>query len=133
MRFFSPEPIAAKLFLQDMAGIHAPPGIADFLSSPQRFRAAASQLHRLSLAKVDAARDLIQMHRVVQAVTQGRLQEDHIDLFKAYRAAVDTLLANSNPGNPDHRRGDSTMTCPCSTSSPITVSWTLPTRHCVTS
>ena len=106
--FFSPEPIAAKLFLQDMAGIHAPPGIADFLSSPQRFRAAASQLHRLSLAKVDAARDLIQMHRVVQAVTQGRLQEDHIDLFKAYRAAVDTLLANSNPGNPDHRRGDST-------------------------
>ena len=55
-------------------GIDDPPGLAEFLSSPPRFRAAASQLHRLSLAKVDGAQDVIQMHRVVQAVTQGRLQ-----------------------------------------------------------
>lgn len=104
--FFSPEPIAAKLFLQDTAGVDDPPGLAEFLSSSPRFRAAESQLHRLSLAKVDAARDLIQMHRVVQAVTQGRLHEDHIDQFHAYRAAVDELLAKSNPGNPDHSGND---------------------------
>jgi tetratricopeptide (TPR) repeat protein len=104
--FFSPEPIAAKLFLQDMTGIDDPPGLAEFLSSSPRFRAAATQLHRLSLAKVDAARDLIQMHRVVQAVTQGRLREDHIDQYHAYRRAVDALLAKSNPGNPDHSGGD---------------------------
>lgn len=104
--FFSPEPIASKLFLQDMTGIDDPPGVAAFLSSPQRFRAAANQLHRLSLAKVDGARDLIQMHRVVRAVTQGRLREDSEEQFRAYRAAVDTLLAKSNPGSPDHSGSD---------------------------
>jgi tetratricopeptide (TPR) repeat protein len=104
--FFSPEPIAARLLLHDTTDIADPPGLAEFLSSPPRFRAAASQLHRLSLTRVDAARDLIQMHRVVQAVTQGRLHEDHIDQFNAYRAAVDTLLATSNPGNPDRSGGD---------------------------
>jgi hypothetical protein len=106
--FFSPEPIAADLFLQDAKGIDDPPGVAEFLSSTQRFRAASIQLHRLSLAKVDGARDLIEVHRVVQAVTQGRLRQDRIDMFHAYRAAVDTLLAASNPGNPDHASNDVT-------------------------
>jgi hypothetical protein len=100
--FFSPEPIAAHLFLQDTTGIDHPPGMGEFLSSPQRFRAASSQLHRLSLAKVDGARDLIQMHRVVQAVTQGRLRQDRREMFHAYRTAVEMLLAHSSPGNPDH-------------------------------
>ncbi len=106
--FFSPEPIAAALFLQDTAGIDHPPGLEEFLSSPQRFRAASSQLHRLSLAKVDGARDLIQMHRVVQAVTQGRLRQDRPETFSAYRTAVEMLLARSNPGNPDHSNSDAT-------------------------
>lgn len=106
--FFSPEPIAATLFLQDTTGIDDPPGLAEFLSSPPRFRAAESQLQRLSLAKVDAAQDVIQMHRVVQAVTQGRLHEDHVEQFDAYRVAVDSLLAKSNPGNPDQSGGDAT-------------------------
>jgi tetratricopeptide (TPR) repeat protein len=104
--FFSPEPIAAELFLQDTEGIDNPPGLGEFLASPQRFRAAASQLHRLSLARLDGARDLIQMHRVVQAVAQGWLQQNHIDKFHGYRAAVDMLLARSNPGNPDQSSSD---------------------------
>ena len=106
--FFSPEPIAAELFLQDTTGIDRPNGLGEFLSSPQRFRAASSQLHRLSLARVDGARDLIQMHRVVQAVTQGRLRQGRPEMFYAYRAAVDILLARSNPGNPDHSSSDAT-------------------------
>lgn len=104
--FFSPEPIAVKLFLQGSPAIDDPPGLADFLSSPPRLRAAMNQLHRLSLARVDAARDMIQMHRVVQAVTQGRLREAHIDQFHTYSAAVDGLLAKSNPGNPDQSSRD---------------------------
>ena len=104
--FFSPEPIAAELILQPADGIDAPPGLAEFLSSPQRFRTAEAQLHRLSLARVDGARNLIQMHRVVQAVTQGRLRLHRVEVFRAYRAAVDTLLARSNPGNPDHASND---------------------------
>jgi tetratricopeptide (TPR) repeat protein len=104
--FFSPEPIAAELFLQPSHNIEDPPGLGEFLSSSQRFRAAATQLHRLSLARVDGARDLIQVHRVVQAVTQRRLRLHRIEVFRAYRAAADTLLGNSNPGNPDHGNSD---------------------------
>jgi tetratricopeptide (TPR) repeat protein len=104
--FFSPEPIAAELFLQDASDIDDPPGLAEFLSSAHRFRAAASLLHRISLAKVDGARDLIQVHRVVQAVTQGQLRQNRIDRFHAYRAAADSLLARSNPENPDQSSCD---------------------------
>jgi tetratricopeptide (TPR) repeat protein len=104
--FFSPEPIAMGLFVKPAAGIDNPPGLAELLSSPQRFRAAATQLHRLSLARVDGARDLIQVHRVVQAVTKGRLRLDRIEVFRAYRAAADTLLASSNPGAPDQGSSD---------------------------
>jgi hypothetical protein len=48
------------------------------------------------------------MHRVVQAVTQGRLRQDRIEMFYAYRTAVEKLLAKSNPGNPDHGSSDVT-------------------------
>ena len=104
--FFSPEPIAAELFLQNAHAVSGPAGLREFLSSSSRFRAAASQLERLSLAKVDGARDQIQMHRVVQAVARGQLQHNRADLFRAYRAAVETLLAESNPGNPDRGIND---------------------------
>jgi tetratricopeptide (TPR) repeat protein len=104
--FFSPEPIAAELFMQDALAISDPPGLGEFLSSSHRFRAAASQLNRLSLARVDGARDLIQMHRVVQAVTKSRLRQDRYDLFRAYRAATDALLAGSNPRAPDRSVND---------------------------
>ncbi|MGA9829615.1 MAG: FxSxx-COOH system tetratricopeptide repeat protein [Trebonia sp.] len=104
--FFSPEPIAAELLIQQAAVRDEPPGLREFLSSATRFRAAASQLHRLSLARVDGARDLIQMHRVVQAVTRGRLRQDHSELYLAYRSAVDALLAASNPGSPDLASND---------------------------
>jgi tetratricopeptide (TPR) repeat protein len=99
--FFSPEPIAAGLFLQDTSGVDDPPDLGEFLSSARRFRSAATQLDRLSLARYDGARDLIQVHRVVQAVTQGRLRQGRPEMSDAYRDAVDTLLALSSPGNPD--------------------------------
>lgn len=104
--FFSPEPIAGDLFLQHAQAISDPPGLPELLASSPRFRAASSQLHRLSLVKVDGARDLIQMHRVVQAVTKGQLRQNRPELFRAYRSAVDTLLAESNPGNPDRGGND---------------------------
>ena len=104
--FFSPEPIATELLRKPAAGIDNPPGLAELLSSRQRVRAAAAQLKRLSLARLDGAKDLIQVHRVVQAVTKGRLRMDRIEAFRAYRAAADTLLASSNPDNPDQGSND---------------------------
>ncbi len=103
--FFSPEPIAGELLLENAHAVSDPPGLREFLSSSPRFRAAASQMHRLSLVKLDGARDQIQMHRVVQVVTRGQLRQQH-DSFLAYRAAADTLLAESNPGNPDRAAND---------------------------
>ncbi|MBV9384128.1 MAG: tetratricopeptide repeat protein [Streptosporangiaceae bacterium] len=104
--FFSPEPIAADLLLQNAHAVMEPLGLREVLLSSHRFRSAGSQLHRLSLARVDGARDLIQVHRVVQAVTEGRLRRHSPDTFRAYRAAADTLLAESNPGNPDRAGND---------------------------
>jgi tetratricopeptide (TPR) repeat protein len=99
--FFSPEPIAVELCLNHARAVSDPPGLRELLSSSPRFRAAATQMNRLSLVKMDGARDQIQMHRVVQAVTRGQLRQNRQDAFLAYRDAVDTLLAESNPGNPD--------------------------------
>ena len=84
--FFSPEPIAAELLLQNAEAVTEPPGLAGVLRDSRRFRAAAARLARLSLVKVDGARDVIQMHRVVQAVTKRRLRQDQPDVFFAYRA-----------------------------------------------
>lgn len=106
--FFSPEPIAGELILQNAEAIGKPPGLREFLSSSPRFRAASSQMHRLSLAKVDGAHDQIQMHRVVQAVTRGQLRQNRPALFDAYREAAEILLAESNPGNPDRSSDDGT-------------------------
>jgi tetratricopeptide (TPR) repeat protein len=106
--FFSPEPIAAELLLQNAQAVTGPPGLAGVLLESRRFRAAAARLARLSLVKVDGARDVIQMHRVVQAVTKWRLRQDREDVFFAYRAAADSLLAESDPGNPDRGAGDVT-------------------------
>jgi tetratricopeptide (TPR) repeat protein len=106
--FFSPEPIAAELLLQNAEAVTGPPGLAEVLGDSRRFRTAAARLHRLSLVKVDGARDVIQMHRVVQAVTERRLRQERPAVFFAYRAAVDSLLAESDPGNPD--RGGSDVT-----------------------
>ena len=44
-------------------------------------------MNRLSLVKLDGARDQIQMHRVVQAVTRGQLRQNRPDAFLAYRDA----------------------------------------------
>ncbi|HEX3959888.1 MAG TPA: FxSxx-COOH system tetratricopeptide repeat protein [Trebonia sp.] len=104
--FFSPEPIAVQLFLEHAAAVGEPHGLREFLSSPPRIRAAAIQMHRLSLVKVDGARDQIQMHRVVQFVTRARLRQNRPVAFLAYRAAVDILLAESNPHNPDRGSND---------------------------
>jgi hypothetical protein len=104
--FFSPEPIAAELLLHNAAAVAGPAGLDEVLGDSRRFRAAAARLARLSLVKIDGVRDVIQMHRVVQAVTKLRLRQERPEAFFSYRAAVDSLLAVSDPGNPDRGASD---------------------------
>jgi tetratricopeptide (TPR) repeat protein len=104
--FFSPEPIAVELLLPNAGVITEPSGLHDVLGSSPRFRAATTQLQRLALARVDGARDLIQVHRVVQEATKTRLSHSQPLMFQVYRAAAETLLAESNPGHPDRGAND---------------------------
>lgn len=104
--FFSPEPISCELLLEHADAVTDPPGLHEVLSSPQRFRAASNLLHRLSLVKLDGARDQIQMHRVVQGVTRGQLRQFRHELFLKFRSATDALLAASDPGDPDRAAND---------------------------
>ena len=77
------------------------------LRDSRRFRAAAARLARLSLVKVDGARDVIQMHRVVQAVTKRRLRQDQPEVFFAYRRGRGQPAGRSRiPGNPDRGSSD---------------------------
>ncbi len=131
--FFSPEPIAGELLLENAHAVSDPPGLREFLSSSPRFRAAASQMHRLSLVKVDGARDQIQMHRVVQAVTRGQLrQTGPTRSWRTGRPRIPCWPSRTRvtPTGPPTTRS---TTCRCSTSSPIAASCTPAIRRCAAS
>ena len=121
--FFSPEPIAVELFLENAHAVSDPPGLREFLSSSHRFRAAASQMHRLSLVKVDGARDQIQMHRVVQAVTRGQLRQNRAGR-RSWRTGRPWTPCWPSPtrATPTGPATTRSMTCRCSTWSPIATS-----------
>jgi hypothetical protein len=60
-------------------------------------RRAVRDIGRYGLAKVDPARNSIEIHRLVQAVLRDRLTEEQ---RAAYQRSVHELLAAANPGNP---------------------------------
>ncbi|CAL9620728.1 FxSxx-COOH system tetratricopeptide repeat protein [Streptomyces sp. NPDC058947] len=104
--FFSPEPMAEELFLTGGANVRAPEALAEVLADTRRFRQAARRLHRYSLAKTDGKRNVLTVHRVVQRVTRGQIALDRPEDCAAYRTAVHTLLAATNPRNPDRESND---------------------------
>jgi hypothetical protein len=60
-------------------------------------RRAVRDISRYGLAKVDPARNSIEIHRLVQAVLRDRLTEEQ---RAAYQRSVHELLAAANPGDP---------------------------------
>jgi tetratricopeptide (TPR) repeat protein len=103
LAFFAPEPIYEELLLRPgrTAGLALPDRLEIVLGDLTLFRRATRELHRFSLIKFNAVRNVFQVHRVVQAVTQGQLERDDPEAAKAYRAAAHTLLAASDPDAPD--------------------------------
>ncbi len=65
------------------------------------FRRAARQLARFSLVKINAVRNVMQVHRVVQAVTQGQFLREDPAAAAEFSAAAHALLAASDPNAPD--------------------------------
>jgi tetratricopeptide (TPR) repeat protein len=104
--FFSPEPIAEELFLGGGSDVHAPVALRAALSDVRRFRQAVRQLHRYSLARIDGKRNVLVVHRVVQAVTRSTVEMDGAEACSRYQAAVHALLAASDPRNPDRENND---------------------------
>jgi tetratricopeptide (TPR) repeat protein len=101
LAFFAPEPIYKELILQP-GKVKAPTqALQDVLDDPAEYRRASRQLQRFSLAKINGRRDVIQIHRVVQAVTQGQLEREDPDAAESLRTVVHSLLAASDPNAPD--------------------------------
>jgi len=131
--FFSPEPIAVELFLNHAEAVSEPSGLREFLSSSPRFRAAATQMHRFSLVKVDGARDLIQMHRVVQAVTRDQLRQNRPDAFLAYARPWTPCWPSPTRATQTGSATMWSMTSRYSTWSPNVPSPTRPIQRCAVS
>jgi hypothetical protein len=104
--FFSPEPIAEELFFSGAQFVKGPAELHDALSDRRRCQAAFYELHRFSLIKYHGGRAEIRVHRVVQAVTRGRVVIDEAKKVPQYRAAVHALLAATDPRAPDRSSSD---------------------------
>jgi tetratricopeptide (TPR) repeat protein len=98
--FFAPEPIAEELLIQ-RAMPPLPQAIADVLSDVSRFRPAVRELARYSLVRIDGVRNIVQMHRVVRAVTRDRLEREDAGKASELQKTVHLLLAASDPCAPD--------------------------------
>jgi tetratricopeptide (TPR) repeat protein len=110
LAFFAPEPINEELLLRP--GMEPGPNLPLFrpldqvLSNTVEFRRAARTLDSMSLIKINAVRNVIQVHRVVQAVTQGQLIREDPSRAADFRALAHALLAASDPNAPDRDDSD---------------------------
>lgn len=102
LAFFSSEPISHELLMQPGRLQSVPKGLEEVLSDVAELRSAARELARFSLIKIDGIRNVLQLHRVVQAVTESRLKRENPAKAAEYRNTAHALLAASDPHAPDH-------------------------------
>lgn len=97
--FFAPEPISRELFAgSPIAPIT--PELDTMLSDPIRLARAIRDIQRYALARFDHRNDTLQMHRLVQTVLVGRMNDEQRDLM---RKGAHTLLASGDPLQPGRR------------------------------
>ncbi|MEU1241718.1 FxSxx-COOH system tetratricopeptide repeat protein [Micromonospora parva] len=94
--FLGSEPISIRLLpMGRYAGL---PSLLDAtVRDDIQLRRAVRDIGKYGLAKVDATRNSIQIHRLVQATLRDRLTPADRE---TYRTAVQKLLAAANPGDP---------------------------------
>jgi TIR domain len=97
MAFLGPEPIAEELFLKPHKVTPPTTALQEVLDGPSEFRQAVRELARFSLVKINGTRNTVQMHRVVQAVTQARLIREDPETADGFRAIAQSLLLASDP------------------------------------
>jgi tetratricopeptide (TPR) repeat protein len=101
LAFFSAEPISEHLLVQPTGAVNLPAPLNRILAGRTEFRRAARELSRFSLLKLSGTRNVIQLHRVVRAVTKDRLAREDPEATERFRDAAHLLLAASDPGTPD--------------------------------
>ena len=99
LAFFAPEPIAEELIIQPaVAGLQE--SIAEIVGDKSKFRPAVRELSKYSLVKIDGVRNVVELHRVVQAVTRDRMEREDPARAGQLREAASALEAASRPPRP---------------------------------
>jgi len=106
LSFFSAEPISEEVLVQPARLADIPAGLQKVLTSRTELKRAERELARFSLVKIDGVRNIVQLHRVVQMVTRGRIETEDPDAATVLRNTVHTLLAASDPGSPEKEQND---------------------------
>jgi len=101
MAFFPSGPIHVELLLQPGKVTAPTEPLRRVLSEPAKFRRAARELARFSLIEINGVRNVVQMHRVVRAVTQGRLEREDNKAAEILRSFVHSILTASDPNAAD--------------------------------
>ncbi|MGH3279009.1 MAG: FxSxx-COOH system tetratricopeptide repeat protein [Trebonia sp.] len=106
LAFFSAEPVSEEVFVPLGHGGELPEGLRKVLASRTELKRAQRELARFSLVQVDGVRNIAQVHRVVQAVTRGRIELEDPAAAATLRETVHHLLAASDPGSPEKEQND---------------------------
>jgi tetratricopeptide (TPR) repeat protein len=97
--FLAPEPISRKL-LSAGRRLQVSPELASALRDPIQLGRAIREINRYALARIDHAKNTVQMHRLVQAVLIERMTpEERV----AMRRSAHQLLGVNNPEEPKDR------------------------------
>ncbi|MCW2929788.1 MAG: hypothetical protein JWM19_750 [Actinomycetia bacterium] len=109
LAFFAAEPISEENLIQPGRVALAPDlpaPLAKVLSSRTELKRAQRELARFSLISIYGQRNVVQMHRVVQAVTKARIEKESKELASTLRETVFALLAASDPESPEREQND---------------------------
>jgi tetratricopeptide (TPR) repeat protein len=109
LAFFAAEPVAEEVLVQPgrLATLPDLPGpLQKVLSSRAELKRAERELARFSLISIYGQRNVIQLHRVVQAVTRGRIEKETPERAATLRDTVFALLAASDPDGPEKEQND---------------------------
>lgn len=109
LAFFAAEPIAEENLLHAERTTLDPalPGpLQKVLTSRAEMKRAQRELARYSFISVYGARNVAQLHRVVQAVTESRIRRENPELAALLKKTVFSLLAATDPDAPEREAND---------------------------
>jgi len=109
LAFFAAEPISEENLIQSarvMFDLGLPAPLLKVLSSRTELKRAQRELARFSLISIYGQRNVVQMHRVVQAVTRARMEKEAPELAATLQETVFALLAATDPEGPEKEQND---------------------------